>query len=1322
MGEVAAARVAGILSLEDAAKVICRRSRLLRRVAGKGAMGLVELGMAEAQRALAGYEDRLSVAVSNGPQSTVISGDPAALEEVLAALEARSVFCRRVKVDVASHSPQMDPLRDDLFSTLRNVRPRAGQLAMRSTVTGEALKGPECDASYWVKNLREPVRFSNAVQRLIETQHTLFIEMSPHPILLPAIEENLVDKKQVGTAVGSLRRNADERRTMLQGLGAVYAAGYPVDWRSLAPPDGRCVPLPAYPWQRKRYWIQASAATARTGEGTGHPLLGVCVPVAGMSAVYEGMLGLATHPWLGDHRVAGHALVPGAAVAELVRAAGADGATSGSGVTGLVLQAPLVLPETGARRVQVVLTDVASASVYSQSAESTARAAWTLHATASVTPEIAAPPVPVDLSALKARCAEVLDVTAIHATLAEAGIAYGPAFRGLRSLWRGQGESLAEVALPADVGAKGYGVHPALLDAAFHAVAAALPASSSAKGEMLLPFEIGSLAVHVAGAKVAWVHARARQGAGAGGVVADVTLADASGTVLVEVTDLRLRPADREALRRVNGEPPIEAFYQLSWREAPLPAAARTQGDGIWVVVAAPASAAAAALEARLASCVVTEPAGLAATLAGATSVAGVVCLWEASAGEAPPATALRVATLGLAVVRALLDRAPVRLWWVTPGAVAVHGGEEVRAATSPIWGLGRTVMQEHEDLGCTLIDLGPGEEGIDALVRELSASGGETQVAWRDGRRFVARLARAERGDAEPPAPMRTDGTVLVTGGLGALGLHVARWLAGEGVAHLLLTGRRGRDTPGAADAVSALEALGARVTVAAVDVADREALRAVLDAIPAEWPLRAVVHTAGVLDDGMLAEQSADRFARVLSPKVDGAWNLHELTAGHPLDRFVLFSSVSGLLGAAGQGNYAAANTFLDALAAHRRARGLPGQSLAWGAWSEAGLAAALDSAKRARLTRQGFRWMSPAEGIALFERALSRPEAHLGVTPLDLAALSRSFGASVPPVWQALVRAPAASPAAAPEGAWAAQLAALPEARRAEEVRAAVQADAGRVLGFGGASAAPLDRPFSELGLDSLTAVELRNALGKRLGKKLSTTLAFDHPTINALTRWLLAEVLLVTEPGAVPPPSPGVPSAVADATSDVDWHSSLRAWEETRTLAGGRRARFYRRTGAGPTLLFLHGFGANHHYWATLAASLEQRDLLIPSLPGRCGTDGPALGTVSEAARWIASISSPSWGSGRWWPSATRMAAPSPWSSPSSRPRFRPRSATSSARWRSRRRACPWTRSSRRSCSPVRTSPSRPSARSPFSSAPAPGRPPRRASATWPEPWR
>jgi NADPH:quinone reductase-like Zn-dependent oxidoreductase/acyl carrier protein len=385
-----------------------------------------------------------------------------------------------------------------------------------------------------------------------------------------------------------------------------------------------------------------------------------------------------------------------------------------------------------------------------------------------------------------------------------------------------------------------------------------------------------------------------------------------------------------------------------------------------------------------------------------------------------------------------------------------------------------------------------------------------EAEAAFR----FMAQARHVGKVVLAPPRALRTDGTVLITGGLGALGLHVARWLAHRGMKHLVLTGRRGLATPGAAEAVAELEAAGARVTVSAVDVSDGAAVRGVLAAIPPELPLRGVVHAAGALDDGVLSEQSAERFARVMRAKVAGACHLDALTREADLDVFVLFSSIAGTLGSAGQGGYAAANACLDALAARRGASGLSGQSLAWGLWTDAssqasGMAARLDRAQQARLKKSGLGALDPVQGMALMAAALERSEAQLVLTPVELGVLRRRFGEMVPPVWRELVRV-ARRAAAAARGAWAQELALLSEKDREAAVLAMVRGEVARVLSLPGGDAVEPGRPLKELGLDSLMAMELRNALGRRAGASLSATLAFDHPTPAAIAKHILVKL--------------------------------------------------------------------------------------------------------------------------------------------------------------------------------------------------------------------
>ena len=1114
IGELAAACVAGVFSLEDGVRLVAARARLMQRLPAGGAMVSIEATESEVAAAVLPHRERVSIAAVNGPQQVVIAGAAEPVRALAEAFAARGVRTKAIRVSHAFHSPQMEPMLAEFRHAAKEVTYHLPDRPLVSNLTGR-IAGPEiATPDYWVQHVREAVRFKDSVQALREAGAGIFVEIGPKPTLLGLVPAILPETPPM--LVPSLRPGQDETVSALSALGRLWAEGAAARVAAPFASPRRRVRLPTYAWQRERFWIEVpDTAPVHAEESTGHPLLGWRFPAAGTLAAFETTLGLYQHAWLADHRIAGQLVVPGAAIAELVFAAAAHGAERTPHVTALVLQAPLLLPETGARRVQVVLTagagEAVTAAVYSQPSGSGPGVAWELHATAtlSVPP---APPPPLDLSAAKARCTEALDPGAVYAHFADVGLAFGPAFQGLRSLFRGEGEAVAEVVLPPRQSAAGYGVPPMLLDAALQAVAAAVPAADA--DALLLPFEIGGFAVYTAGVDAAWVYVRMRSG---GGLVVDVTLADARGTVLAEVTGLRLQRADREKLRRSQPAFGDEAFFALKWQNAPLPPAPAAQLDGLWIVVSDSESAAAAALSTRLARWVRCAPAELAGALAASSPVAGIVCLWE-SGSEPVAAAAQRLAADCLQVVHALHGGTPVRLWWVTTGAVAVYEGAPVSVAAAPVWGIGRTVMQEHPELACRLVDLLPGPASVDALVRELVAQDGEDQVAWRADGRFVARLLRAQAPAVQPPLTLPVRGTVLVTGGLGALGRHVAHWLAAGGVPHLLLTSRRGSDTPGCAETIAQLEALGARVTVAAVDVADRLALQALLQAIPADLPLRGVVHTAGVLADGVLASQSRERFARVLSPKVDGAWNLHELTAGCELEFFVLFSSLAGLLGSAGQANYAAANSFLDALALHRRALGLPAQSLAWGAWSEGGMAAALDAAQQARWARQGMGVLAPAQGIAMLERALQLPDALLGLVSLDLRALSRALGAKVPPAWRALVRAPSTPVSTAAPGAWAARLAAQPLERQLEEVRTAIQTEVSRVLSLGASSAVPLNRPLQELGLDSLMAVELRNALAQRVGAPLPATLAFDYPTIEALTHWLLQKFVAGARPAA------------------------------------------------------------------------------------------------------------------------------------------------------------------------------------------------------------
>ncbi|MDX3119465.1 SDR family NAD(P)-dependent oxidoreductase, partial [Streptomyces scabiei] len=518
----------------------------------------------------------------------------------------------------------------------------------------------------------------------------------------------------------------------------------------------------------------------------------------------------------------------------------------------------------------------------------------------------------------------------------------------------------------------------------------------------------------------------------------------------------------------------------------------------------------------------------LRAALVETSPPAGVVSLL--ALGATVEATAPHTT---LTLVQALEDaeiEAP--LWCLTRGAVSAGRSDQLSApAQGAVWGLGRAVALELPVRWGGLVDLPEAldERAASRLLRVLSQRT-EDQVAIRPSGILARRLTRTRPSAAE----WSPSGTVLITGGLGGLGAHVARRLAELGADGLVLLGRRGMDTPGAAELVAELDGLS--VTVAACDVTDRVALADVIAAIPAERPLSAVIHTAGVLDDGVLDALTPERLEQAWRAKAVGAWQLHELTRDLDLSAFVLFSSVSGTLGAAGQANYAAANAYLDALAHHRHGLGLPATSLAWGPWAGAGMAADGDTAE-ARLRRSGLAPLTPDGAVALLGRLATDGAAAVTVADVDWARFAASFTAVRPsPLLASLAPEAQAAPTGgaqdADSGEWRRRLARLSPAERREQAVALVRAEAAAALGHGATDALPTHRTFRELGFDSLTAVELRNRLTRLTGLKLPAGLVFDHPTPAALADHLCARS--ASDEGA----SPDGTSAVGASASTPD----------------------------------------------------------------------------------------------------------------------------------------------------------------------------------------
>ncbi|MEV0757851.1 type I polyketide synthase [Streptosporangium sp. NPDC050280] len=1127
IGEITAAHVAGVLSLKDACALVAGRARLMQALPAGGAMVAVQTSEEAVAELLAGREKEVSVAAVNGPASVVISGAEQPVLDIAAALEERGVRTKRLRVSHAFHSPLMDPMLEDFRTLASGLTYGAPRTPIVSTLTGRAATAEQlCSPDYWVDQVRGAVRFADGVSTLRAQGVRAYLELGPDGALTAMAQDIIATEPETHAhelptvLVPVLRKGRDEHVAVMAALAELHVHGVPVDWRSVLP-GGRRVDLPTYPFEHQRFWPDNLGSdignVAAAGlAATDHPLLGAAMPLANSDGVVlTGRLSLSSHPWLADHVVAGSVVVPGSAFVELaVRAGDQVGCEV---VEELTLDAPLVLDERDAVMVQVWVeakeeSDRRSVSVYARSAGAAEEVAWTRYATGTLATGVAEV-VPFEAAEWPPAGASAIELEGLYEELAEDGFAYGPAFQGLRELWRGaDGEVFAEVRLPeqAAPSAGSFGMHPALLDAALHAVAFAdLDGSESG----VLPSAWEQVCLHAGGASVLRVRL-----VKTGPDAVSLSAVDVAGGPVVSARNVVLRPVAIEQLGLSEGVGAgWESLFGVEW--APVGAVAQAEQASMSVaVLGVDALGVAAAL--REAGDAVPVYADLSA-LAEAGPVPAVVmveALSDPAVGMVESAHALTTHVLHL-LQQWLADErfADSRLVFLTRGAVATDGEVVADLPAAGTWGLVRSAQSE-EPGRFALVDVDDRESSLSGLPAVLAEafSSGESQAVVRDGEVWVPRLARVVPGSDTEGAASRVwdpQGTVLITGGTGGLGALFAWHVVAErGVRHLLLTSRRGLDAPGAVELQAELIAHGVEVTVAACDVADRDQVAELLAGIDAEHPLTAVIHTAGVLADGTIPSLTAEGLGAVLRPKVDAAWHLHELTRNTNLAAFVLFSSFAGVLGAPGQGNYAAGNVFLDALAQVRRAEGLAGLSLAWGAWAQdAGMTGTLSAVEMRRINRPGMPALSAEQGLAAFEAATASGRAMVVPVRLELPVL-RAVG-EVPHLMRGLVRAGRRSAVSAVAGGEAELVKRLAGLEHTEQVRLMmdlVRTQAAVVLGHESVDAIQPGREFRELGFDSLTTMELRNRLNVATGLRLTATLIFDYPTPASLAEHLLEEI--------------------------------------------------------------------------------------------------------------------------------------------------------------------------------------------------------------------
>jgi acyl transferase domain-containing protein/acyl carrier protein len=1215
VGEYVAACVAGVFSLEDGIKLIAARGRLMQALPAGGRMAAVMAAPELVTAAVAPFGGRVGVAAVNGPRNVVISGEADAVDEVVASFAPDGVRTAALAVSHAFHSHLMEPMLRDFEHAARQVAFSAPRTTLISNVTGEAIGAEIASPRYWVDHIRRPVAFGAGMQTLLRQGMQVFVEIGPQATLLGMGRQNVaVTGTDEAVWLPSLQPNVPDMRALHRSLGALYVKGVPVDWPAVyAGRNCRWTTLPHYPFQRRRHWIDSPRIGGPASGLPSPPRLGPLLdrmtrsPLLG-SILFETRFGVEELPLLADHRVFDKVVVAGACLMSMILSAAAEAFGEGTiELADVVLHQALVLPDDGARSVHLAFDreadGQASFRLVSIAADTET---GLLHVSGKVQVlRSSALQPPHSFAAMMQRW-EQLDTRMagdeVYAAHRRRHIALGPSNLWLESLRLDATEAIGRFRLPRGDGVSvdraGYRLHPGLLDSWLSLLVAIIGLDGP---KPLVPFAVNRLSVvRAPQGERFWAYARRRTlSRTPDRLVGDMWLVDEAGELIAECLGLEGRATTAELLLRGGTKDLNSWFYQPQWIDAPSPRLTGTETTDDWLVftdageygtalvrrLRAEGCRAVTVVSASRFEQVAEDDYAIDPLQSGDMSVLlqsgfparnrpfRVAYLWglDAHAADAPSLEAgIAGACAPLLHLVAAVGRigyaSPPSLTVITKGAQPANTGavpEPLEIAQAPLWGLCKTIALENPELACRCIDLDPARDAssIDFLLAELLSADHEDQIAERNERRRVARLAHY-RPARWSSLPVRPDGSYLVCGGLGGLGRVMARELVARGARHLTLCGRH-PDNPEAEAFTAELRRSGATVSVCGADLTRAQDVRRAIVTASADVPIRGIVHAAGVLDDGVLAQTTWEQFSRVSAVKTVGLYHLHEISRPLPLDFFIGFSSMVSLLGSSAQGAYVAANAFVDALMHARRSQGLPGLSINWGPWSDVGMAARLDEKQQHRLSRQGVMTLSPEDALQTLDRLWPDSPAQVGVMHVNWAALFQEFPGAAERPLLALLRPRSAQEidlnpgARSSRGNWLEQLGQTTPSRRRAMLTTLVRDEILRVLGAGAEEQIAPRQPLFDLGMESLMAVELRNRLAAALACPLPTTLLFDYPTLEALVDHLCTlvpglELAATPETSTADPPGGGDDEADAlDELSEAELENMLA--EKLRALA-------------------------------------------------------------------------------------------------------------------------------------------------------------------------
>lgn len=1138
-GEVAAHHLAGLLTFEQAVQVIYHRSRLQQRTSGLGRMLAVgtdadTLMSLLDQDTLGEFGRRVSVAAVNSPAAVTIAGDGDVLEVVARQLDEASIFNRFLTGKVPYHTHYMDAVKDELIDALKGLASKNAALPLYSTVTGERLDGYAAGAAYWWQNTRATVLFEPAIGQLLSDGYTHFVELGPHPVLAAAIAETA--GQQHVSVSATQRRNDDDVRVLLRCVGVVHCLGRHVEWDALNPAAGATlIKLPTYPWQTKRYWNDTHEVSEALFYNPVHPLLGQ--PVKGVHPTWEAEISSVANAFLADHRVQGSVVIPGAVYVEMALVAARENYGSDHRVDNLVLHRAVILDDTCDPILRTTLNQADGTVEFTAlTATADGDVKWAITATA----ELNVLGTPPGAHRVPSGPTSSLDGCEFYSRTEDLGFDYGGSFRSVSKVTAGHDWATAELEIPAAIAAElgEYRFHPALIDGAFQTLFGAPFSGQQQSGEPFLPTRIRRCSVYGSPEDGMTVHVDVLS-ATRDLIECDITIRGADGAALAVFEGFSVQALS--ASSRMSPDRIDKGLYEIHW----CPAEQAELHDEVteslsWLIlVDAVGVGAAVADELRqrghrvrtVEHGEVTEPEDLLESyLDGAGDLAGIIDCWPLDIGPEPAGDLSELGTLPiLRLVQALAaqDIVKPRLHLVTGNAQPAPGTGVPAVQQSAIWGLGRVIgHQELAEYWGGLIDVDIREDVVDLagrLVGHLLDGAAEDQVAFRNGVAYVPRLEPCTGLTRPFPTKLDSDATYLVTGGAGALGRVVATHLAECGARHITLMGRRPvpprsrwatlpDDDPSftTVQAIRAIERLGAHVTTASVDVTDGDAVAGWL----AEHiehggrPVRGIIHTAGVVEDRLLVNMTEESFASVMSPKVAGTWALHDTFKEHPMDFFVLFGSAGSTIASPGQGNYAAANAFLDAFAHYRHAQGLPALTIGWGPWS----VGMVEELKLEQIYAQrGIELITPAVGTRILDRLLGqRSPAVVAITADWDQARKAGLGGPMPAMFSRLQNAAGVlSHEADGTSSILELLASTTESARFEVVAEHLLRVVATVFDCA-VGDIDCDDMLDDIGLDSMMAMEFRIRVNSMFSIDLPVLEILRGVSVNSLSHRVLTEL--------------------------------------------------------------------------------------------------------------------------------------------------------------------------------------------------------------------